>query len=861
MMRCPPRHRQRGAALWLLLVLVLLTGSYAYYRSSNLQQSRYSREGDLNLAMAKAKEALIAYAVIDASRPGRLPCPDLVGDGVSPLLTRDDCDSYSGHLPWRTLDLQESGDGFGGSFRYVLSPLFGGDRATPPLNSDTATSLRLDVAADQPSNEIAALIIAPRGAIDTRNSDGDDYYYRGSGNSPDDNDVIVPVTRRELMAAVERRIAREVNNCLEQHATSTQNTGQTYPWPAPLAIPPLTDPPPPAPPPYRFIYKGTPESLFGQVPSTQPGNPDEVLKRSIADLKASKIRLESASTAGEQLTALQTLQSQAAYARAFFDSLYIATLNLNTSAKQALEAFKALDSQLDIATADKTAFSSGFSTVIAQIPGKLDTLATLQQALPDSGLDLFVMTGSDNNRWLATRIIDATNTPSAKTFNSLLRQDNEFKNAFLAYSSTPNAEITAALSSAAALANIASADALAAKQDFGSTIKTTQSLASSEALRVQINALIATAVANRYNIAAGEIAFRSQRITLALASTSALTLDQTRNQLLPILEEARALIDGFSAGSTGLLAQRTASLNSLDAAIASTRTATDLSTLTSSAQVSTVQLTTFASLLTGNGENVAAESLAAAGRLLQTASGTPPTTVSGGAGLRNPAQAIVYWSEIAEAQSAEVARQARRGVSTVNDSETSAYTASRQFLAKLDGDTGTIKALESYIAAPSDTTKAAAASGSLADAVSLLANLIGRAEVLESTLESGLAQGVIPVVWYGSACKILAPPTGSSTWWTANAWNTLFFYQISDRIRPGTGRLTVNGQGSFRTVTLASGTAINPGSGLQNRSLRETRNFLEGRNTHTSRDGAAKSPAIEFENTPPSATFNDRLAY
>ena len=214
MMRTAPLRRQRGAALWLLLVLVLLTGSYAYYRSSNLLPSRYSREGELNLAMAKAKEALIAYAVIDANRPGRLPCPDLIGDGVSPLLTRDDCDSYTGGLPWRTLDLQESGDGYGGSFRYVLSPLFGGDRSTPPLNSDTATSLRLDVAAGQPSNEIVALIIAPRGALDTRNADGDDYFYRGSSDAPGDNDIITPITRRELMAAVERRIAREVNNFL-----------------------------------------------------------------------------------------------------------------------------------------------------------------------------------------------------------------------------------------------------------------------------------------------------------------------------------------------------------------------------------------------------------------------------------------------------------------------------------------------------------------------------------------------------------------------------------------------------------------------------------------------------------------------
>lgn len=846
MKRTPPPRRQRGAALWLLLVVVLLTGSYAYYRSSNLLPSRYSREGELNLAMAKTKEALIAYAVIDANRPGRLPCPDLIGDGISPLLTRDDCDSYTGSLPWRTLDLQESGDGYGGSFRYVLSPLFGGDRSTPPLNSDTATSLRLDVAAGQPSNEIVALIIAPRGPLDTRNADGDDYFYRGGSDAPDDNDIITPITRRELMAAVERRIAREVNNCLEQHATSAQNTTQTYPWPAPLAVDNL---------------KGTPESLFGQVPSTQPGNPDEVLKRSIADLKASKISLESASTAGEQLTALQTLQSQAAYARAFFDSLYIAALNLNTRATETQTAFDALDTQLRAATASSAAFSSGFAAVMAQIPGKLVTLASLQQALADSGLDLFVMAGKQENLLLGTRILNATNTPSASTFNLLLQQDNQFRNAFLPFSSTLNPEITAALAASSTLASTASADALAAKQDPGSAIKVSQSLASSEALRVQNNTLLAIAIASRYNIAAGEFSYRSQRITLALSTLSTLTLDQARNQLLPILEEARALTDSLRTGAPGLQFQRTSALGSIDTALTSTRNATDLSAISISAQTAATQLTTLGSALLANGENVASESLAAAGRQLQTASGTPPTTVSGGASLREPAQAVAYWAEVAKEQSADVARQARRGVTATSDSTTSAYTAARQFLAKLDGDTGVITALESHMAAPSDAGKAATATRLLGEASSLLASLISRAETLEATMETGLAQGVVPTVWFGNACKILAPPTGANSWWQTHGWNALVFYQISDRIRPATGRLTVNGQGSYRTVTLASGTAINPGSGLQNRSLRETRSYLEGRNTHASRDGYAKTPTSDFENAPPSATFNDRLAY
>ena len=94
-------------------------------------------------------------------------------------------------------------------FRYVVSPMFGGDRARPPLNSDTVTSLRLDVPAGADSNDVVALIIATRGQMDTRNADGDDYFYSYSyqPNNPDDNDVIMPVTRQELMAAVEKRVA------------------------------------------------------------------------------------------------------------------------------------------------------------------------------------------------------------------------------------------------------------------------------------------------------------------------------------------------------------------------------------------------------------------------------------------------------------------------------------------------------------------------------------------------------------------------------------------------------------------------------------------------------------------------------
>ena len=118
--------------------------------------------------VAVNKEALIAYAVIDDKRPGRMPCPAITEDGSSPLLTRNDCDGwvtggpdvYSGWLPWKTLDLKEASDEEGLKFRYATTRLFAGDRPSPPLNSETLTSLRLDVSAGTASNDIAAIIIA-----------------------------------------------------------------------------------------------------------------------------------------------------------------------------------------------------------------------------------------------------------------------------------------------------------------------------------------------------------------------------------------------------------------------------------------------------------------------------------------------------------------------------------------------------------------------------------------------------------------------------------------------------------------------------------------------------------------------------
>ena len=97
---------------------------------------------------------------------------------------------------------------------------------------------------------------------------------------------------------------------------------------------------------------------------------------------------------------------------------------------------------------------------------------------------------------------------------------------------------------------------------------------------------------------------------------------------------------------------------------------------------------------------------------------------------------------------------------------------------------------------------------------------LAAAATLDSVLDSGSAEAQ-PTLWYGSACAFLQPPAGSTSWWTANNWTNTTFYQISDRVRPASGNLQVNGTGNHRVVAISAGRAL----GSQNRATRTSGHF------------------------------------
>lgn len=312
------RSRPRGGALLILLCILAAAAGAALLADAAAGHTRRERDAMTAVALARAHEALLAYAIAvapdtAAKRPGDLPCPDLNNDG-SAELTCVTPDKRLGRLPWKTLDLSDLRDGDGERLWYVLSGRF--DRTTVNqcsvsggpncLNSDTPGTLTVrDTAGatlhdgSDPASAAVAVVIAPgaplqrvgEAALQARDCTGDadpstcqaaricsgpatplcapagfldrmaapvlmiaaasggaeDNASFGDGDAGDGfvhgpirdaggsvrlNDRVRTLTRTELMAALERRVARHALRCLQAYASAS---GSRVPWAAPTS--------------------------------------------------------------------------------------------------------------------------------------------------------------------------------------------------------------------------------------------------------------------------------------------------------------------------------------------------------------------------------------------------------------------------------------------------------------------------------------------------------------------------------------------------------------------------------------------------------------------------------------------------
>ena len=243
--------RQSGAALLLILLALLLGSSYMLLTRLNDYVRNNVRDTRTRLALNEAKQALLSYAMnypelrSSASKgPGFLPCPDTDDDGLpescGPSVTAA---ARQGRLPFRILGLKDLRESGGERLWYAVSDNFKNSLINSTvINSDTPGLISADGGGD-----IVAVILAPGAPVAAQtgrpsNNAADyleDVNAAGGGSFTSSaggefNDQLETISRRELMAAVEKRVAGEVRHAL---ANYRNGSGGAYPWLTPFADP------------------------------------------------------------------------------------------------------------------------------------------------------------------------------------------------------------------------------------------------------------------------------------------------------------------------------------------------------------------------------------------------------------------------------------------------------------------------------------------------------------------------------------------------------------------------------------------------------------------------------------------------
>lgn len=245
----------KGAALLVILFLILAIFSTVLVSKLSANNLEIQRQQKTAIALAQAKEALIAWSVMNGDngtntlpRPGTLPCPE---DPLTPGRQKATCTSTTGsslgRLPWKTLGIDELRDAQGEPLWYSVSNNF---RPAPPnyraINSDTQGSIQLyaedgTTLLTPPGEELAAIIIAPGPPLNGQDrvlSPNTPTSFLDSGNGRNNtiaagpfikgiakdaqgqvivNDLVIGLRANELISAIEVRALKEAQNALNQH--------------------------------------------------------------------------------------------------------------------------------------------------------------------------------------------------------------------------------------------------------------------------------------------------------------------------------------------------------------------------------------------------------------------------------------------------------------------------------------------------------------------------------------------------------------------------------------------------------------------------------------------------------------------
>lgn len=250
---------QRGAALLIMMLLLFMVSLAVVFKGLGNRNSRKDEESETIKALMKAKEAVIAFAVMYADHfptgagVGHLMCPDTdtpafdaSGAPLSPYgIPNNPCGPNAiGRLPHfvtlpsgNPFPLSDYGSASDRQFWYAVADA---SLANPNggvsniLNSATAGSLTLDGQGD-----VVAVIIAPGQALAGQNRPGTNaaayleaeniagpVFVTGWPAAPASfNDTVLAIRRSDLLLPMTARVAEE----MKKHLDAYHGAGGPYP--------------------------------------------------------------------------------------------------------------------------------------------------------------------------------------------------------------------------------------------------------------------------------------------------------------------------------------------------------------------------------------------------------------------------------------------------------------------------------------------------------------------------------------------------------------------------------------------------------------------------------------------------------
>jgi hypothetical protein len=487
----------------------------------------------------------------------------------------------------------------------------------------------------------------------------------------------------------------------------------------------------------------------------------------------------------------------------------------------------------------------------------ISALPRLIQPLTDSGLDIFLMELVDQNIALATKIDNAIEAPSQTTLGALQTQANSiFEDKLFFLTVSPNPFIEAKRKAALDLATKTKELAAIAKNDLSNQATITAALAIANELYAANEALRQTVLSSRVAISPDDVEVYGRTLNTLLQQYIAEPSDDNMGNLRQAATSALRPIKSTTTGSALVkpaLATSTSALENL-------ASNSNIADTANAANAAISALTTLTASIRQNGDNLAIEALTMDLSVLNGVRTSPPTTQSGRDDLNRILKDAKYWAGVAQDQAKVIARKAAITIASGNYADESVYVRANSLINRLYGpETGALTLFEKAAKTPT-AVNLTEANKALQKTRSDLSNLISSTQTLESPLETSRPDAGALTDWQGAACTFLRPSTGGTAWWHDNQWANYSFFQISDRVRLATGKLQVNGAGTYRVVTLSAGRAI--GTQPQTPLLRKkVGDFLEGINADPQRNDEAQNPVTTFSNAPVSPTFNDRLAY